>query len=243
MSLVFNGDSNGQDIVTLINDYCNTNNVVFPLAEKARMCNVAGNKIWSEIFDSYAGWQYDDTNQTALPEDVQTLTSGTSDYTVPNLSLTIIGIDIRYNGAGANAWSSLIPLTKEEIRQYELSDTAFSVNNGTPFGYELLKDKIRLIPAPNYTQTLSLRTSYDRGSVAFVPTDTTKTPGFAGEFHYGLALGAAVEWAKRNATSNLPQLQEDYNKFVYDLKAYYAKRFKDHFPTRITFFDTTQEYI
>lgn len=241
--IVFNGDSNGQDIVTLMNDYCNTNNVVFPLAEKARMANVASNKIWSAIFDSYAGWQYDDINQTALPEDVQTLTSGTSDYTIPSLSLTIIGVDIRYSGAAANAWSKLIPLTKEEIRQYQLSDTAFSVNNGTPFGYELLKDKIRLIPAPSYTQTLSLRTSYDRGSIAFLPTDTTKTPGFASEFHYGLALGASVEWAKRNAVSSTSQLEADFNSFLVDLKAYYSKRFKDNFPIRIQFFDNSQEYI
>lgn len=239
----FNGDANGQDIVTLMNDYCNTSNVVFPLAEKARMANVAGNKIWSEIFDSYAGWQYDDNNQTALPEDIQTLTSGTSDYTVPNLSLTIIGVDVRYNGAASNAWSKLIPLTKEEIRQYELSDTAFSINNGAPFGYELIKDKIRLIPAPSYTQTLSLRTSYDRGSIAFLPSDTTKQPGFASEFHYGLALGASVEWAKRNAVSSTAQLQGDYDKFIYDLKKYYSTRFKDNFPIRIQFFDNSQEYI
>lgn len=239
----FNGGSDNQDIVTLINDYCNTNNVVFPLAEKARMCNVAGNKIWSEIFDSYSGWQYDDTNQTALPEDIQGLTSGTSDYTIPNLSLTIIGVDIRVNGAAANAWTSLTPLTKEQIRQYELSDTAFSINNGTPFGYEMIKDKIRLIPAPSYTQSLSLRTSYDRGSIAFISTDTTKQPGFASEFHYGLALGASVEWSKRNAVSSTAQLQADYDKFIYDLKKYYSTRFKDKFPIRIQFFDNSQEYI
>lgn len=239
----FNGDANGQDIITLVNDYCNTNNVVFPLNEKTRAVNVASSKIWSEIFDSYAGWQYDDQNQVNLPEDVQTLTSGTSDYTVPSLSLSVIGIDMRVNGAAANNWTKVYAATKEEIRQYGLSDLGFSQAAGNPFRYILIKDKVRLIPAPSYTQTNSLRISFDRGSIPFIPTDTTKEPGFASEFHYGLAIGGSLEWTRRNATDNYALLKEAYGEFVKDLKKYYAQRFKDNFPVKISFNDNTQDYL
>lgn len=241
--MIYNGDTNGQDIITLVNDYCSTTNLVFPLAEKTRAINVASSRIWSEIFDSYAGWQYDDKNQVNLPEDIQTLTTGVSDYTIPPLSLTVIGVDIRVSGAATNNWTKIYPATKEEIRQYGLSDLGFSQNNGVAFRYILIKDKIRLIPAPNYTQTLSLRVSFDRGSIAFLPTDTTKEPGFASEFHYGLAIGASLEWARRNATSNTQNLETMYADFVVKLKKYYSQRFKDNFPIKISFNDDTQEYI
>ena len=83
-----------------------------------------------------------------------------------------------------------------------------------PMYYRLVNGTAQIYPAPNYTKTAGIKVLFDRDSVDFVTTDTTKTPGFASPYHEILPIGVSIEWLKikQPQSPTLPQLQADYLK-------------------------------
>jgi len=236
----YNGDSTGQDIVTMCDDYANTNSVTFPIEKKTRAANKTLRKIWSWIFDSYGGWKYDDNNLSGLPETINTLTSGVNEYAVPTEASDIIGIDILKQGQ--TLFVPLIPITVEEARRRGYSDKNLFSSTGTPKYYSLIGNSAIVYPTPNYTQASSIRFTYGRGVSAFATTDTTKEPGFDSNFHDAVPVGMALEYGKQNTLPNFTILQEDMNDYERRIKAFYSKRFQEKFPAKIKMNDSIREY-
>ena len=204
--MIYSGDTDGQDIVSLSNDLCDTSNLTYPIAEKTRAANKSLRNIWSWIFEAYGGWQYDDSNNTTnFPDATTTLNISQKDYDLPTEALTIRSVEVKNNGA--STWYPLIPLTEELIIQQGLSENALYTSTGTPIYYTLEGSSINIYPSSNYTQSGSLRVSFDRGSTAFSTTSTTQQPGFASEFHEAVAVGIAMEWAKRASLPSYRDLQ------------------------------------
>lgn len=241
--MVFNGDSNGQDLCTLADDMVNTTVSLYPLAEKARAANKTNRMVWVMIFDAYGGWQYDDSNNTTdFPIALASLNVGQADYDLPPTAITVRDVEILPSST-STVYQKLIEITQENITELGLSEASLFTSTGVPRYYRPIGSSIKLYPAPNYTISSGLRATFDRGSTAFLPTDTTKQPGFAPEFHEVISVGMALEYARRNALSAVQDIQADMNGFISRIKAYYNARFQEKFPGRLNVFDATSEYI
>ena len=54
--MIYNGDTNNQDLVSLLNDLTGMDNNVYTLNAKTRDTNTANRTIWSWIHEAYGGW-------------------------------------------------------------------------------------------------------------------------------------------------------------------------------------------
>lgn len=235
----YNSDTDGQDLVSFCDDLVNTNSITYPIKEKTRAANKTLRRIWAVIFEHYGGWQYDDSNNTTnFPEAVTSLNATQSDYLLPTEALSVRGVDIKVN----NLYTPLVPITEERLKENGQSEESFLPQNGTPLYYYLKANSVVLYPAANTTIANGLRVSFDRGSVAFTSTDTTKQPGFASEFHEAVAVGMALEYAKRNNVSAFTSLQADMDRYERDIGNFYSKRHQGMFPATIRLKDVTLEY-
>ena len=237
--MVFNGDTDGQDIFTYIDDLVETDDNQYSLQRKARACNRTLKTVWSWIFEAYGGWQFDDNNKSNLPVGTVTLTSGQQDYLTPSEAITIRGVEVKDTGG---TWHPVAPITEERIRQISAEKEFFS-QNGTPLYYRLIGQTIRFYPAPNWTQAASLRVSFDRGISTIASTVTDTEPGFASEFHEAVAVGAALEYAKVNRQDMVSILLNDWRDYEKRIKDFYSKRYQQLFPPRVTVQDTLRQYV
>ena len=196
------------------------------LADFTAYANNTMSRVWHKIWSSYAGWQYDDSNQTDLPQANADFTSGTSLYSLPTTALTIKRIDLT-DSAGNNL--PLTPILTEQI------DTAIDLTaTGTPTHYRLIGNSIQFYPIPNYTTTSNagFKVVFDRAGVAFATDDTTQTPGFASEYHELVPLGMAIAWMKikEPQSATLAQYRIDYAQMMEELGEFYANRFEANIP-------------
>lgn len=198
------------------------------LKEFTSLANIESNKIWHTIFTSNGNWQYDDSNKTDLPFGATDIVSGTSAYALPSEALTIKRIELKDSNGD---WFRLSPITLEEV------DTIgeFQTDAGTPKFYRLVNGTAVVYPTPNYNSTGGFKVSFDRASVDFATTDTTKTPGFASPYHSILPTGMTIAWLKTKinsqfAVQQINILTQDYLKLEKNLKEFYGKRFKDKIP-------------
>lgn len=238
--MIFNGDTNGNDIVTLTNDLLGVNNVTFPLAEKARSASRMSRRIWSMLFEAYGGWQYDDVNNTTdFPRARASVVAGQKDYSLPTDLATIRGVEF-LNG---ETWQNLTPITEEEIKEMGSNEVEFFKNNGTPQYYQPIGNSIKLYPASNIAIPQGMRISFERDIVTFLPTDTTKTPGWNTMFHEMLAVGMALDFLVKNPSKQTQTMREEFDRYSKDLKRYYQARFKEKYPVRIRVADSTRQYM
>jgi hypothetical protein len=236
----FNLSSTGDDLCTLTNDFVNTNSVTYPLAKKARSANMTLKKIWFAIFNAYPGWEFDDRNNSDLPIATTPLVTGQQNYSLPSEAFTIRGVSIQVQN-NTTTWQTLLPLTEELLTQIGVSEASLFTSNGTPIYYRPIGSVIKLYPSPNYSQTAALRVTFDRGISTFLPTDSTKQPGIDSEFHEMVAVGMALEYARINATSNFPLINQQWNEWEKRLSQLYSSRYQERFPTRINVQDVTRQ--
>lgn len=237
--MVYNGDSDKQDICSVADDFANTSVLTYPLQEKTRSGNRYLRMFWAIIFDVYGGWQYDDSNNTNFPIVTGSLTANQSDISLPTGALTVRGVDII--PTGSTVYQKLVELTEEMIRDNGISEASLFTATGIPMYYRPIGSSVKLYPTPNATMTV--RMTYDRGSVAFISTDTTKQPGFASEFHEAIALGMAYDYAVRNALPSVSLLAQELDKAKKTIEKYYLKRYQEMYPPIMRQSDETRIYI
>lgn len=237
--MVFNGNTDNQDICSLADDMVSTTDNVFPLQQKARFANKSMSTIWQTIFKSYGGWQYDDSNQTNLPAATTSLVSGQQQYTIPTDAVSVRGLEVKTTGG---SWQTLTPITEEQIRGYGLAEAEYLKVPGQPAHYRVMDGIVKLYPAANYSQTASLRMTFDRDMTQFTSTDTTKEPGFMSNFHYGVAIGMAMEFARAKRMEELNGLIQDWQVFLGSVSDYYSARWAEKFPNRITVRDAVRDF-
>lgn len=243
----YNNQSDDQDLVHLLNDLTGMDDNVYPLKQKTRDMNTANRTIWGWIHEAYGGWLYDDSNNTLdFPTATANLVSGQQDYTLPSEALTVRGIEVKTTGG---VWQELTAITEEYIRQ-TFSEKEFMKTPAQPTYYTAYANSIKLYPPANYSQNASIRVSYDRGTINFLSTDTTKTPGFASLFHEAVAYGAAKTFA---LYKQLPQaggvmrggfktgLNGEWQDWENSIKKYYQERWEEKFPPQISVRDYTRE--
>lgn len=245
----FNSNSTEQDIVSMTHDLVKSNSVTFPLKKMVLYANQAVRIVNSWIHEAYGGWIYDDSNQTDLPEATTNLVSGQSDYTLPIDASALLGVSVKDT---AGNWRKLAPVTLEQIQDSGVAESDFYTTDSQPMFYRPLGNTFRIYPAPDYSQSASLKIHETRDISVFATTDTTKTPGFDSRYHEAVPTFMALQYAKINSLPNLKDLKnawdgdEDstgreggYKKMI---KSDFSRRFAELFPARIRVYDATRDY-
>lgn len=236
----YNSHADNQDIVSLIVDATGLNATAH-IKQITRATNEANRIIWSWIFDAYGGWQYDDGNHSNLPTATAALVASQQKYTLPSEAITVRSVAVKDQ---SGFWRNLEPITLEEIATRQ-AENEFHSTTGNPLYYRPVNGLIFLYPAPNYAQAASLQVEFDRGSVQFASTDTTKTPGFASEFHGAVASGASYFIAKNKNHKNTGRLERDWFRYEERIKSFYKARFAELNPQQPTneFIDPIAEVV
>ena len=234
----YNSDSDSQDIVSLIGDATGINTTA-NIKQITRAANRAGKLIWSWIFSSRDGWQYDDSNNSNLPSSTAALVANQQQYTLPSEALTVRSLEYKDEGG---TWNKITELSIPEIQQ-KISEKEWQDTPSEPRYYSLVSGIIKLYPAADFSQSASLRIGFDRGSLSFASTDTTKTPGFASEFHEAIADGASYFIARDKKKANWQLLEKDWMTWEEKIKNFYKERWVDKFPEKIKVGDYTQQLL
>ena len=200
------------------------------LQEITQYANEINQDIWFNVWDSYSGWQYDDSTKDDIPIATTDLVASQQAYSIPSTALSINRVELADEDGN---FTRIKAITPEKI---ESSETEFMSGSSFPKYYSLLNGQMYLYPASSYAYTDGLKVYFDRASTDFAYDDTTKTPGFASIYHFMIPLGSAIKWLKvhNTASGSLSLFIRDYDKGIQDLRSYYQSRFKDNNPIKIT---------
>ena len=236
----FNGDINGDGVVTVINDIAGTNNTVFPLTQKARTASRVSREIWSLIFEAYGGWQFDDVNNTTdFPRARASTVANQKDYDLPDEALTIRSIEILDD---TGTWYFLDPISEAELIKARQSENEF-MSDGTKIAYyEPVGTSFKLYPTPTVSGSQNMRISFDRDIVSFLPTDTTRTPGWDSNLHPMLPFGVALDWLTIHPSQKYATVQARYNEYKKSLKRHYQSKFAEKYPPKVKVADNFSSY-
>lgn len=226
----FNGHSDEQDIVHAIVDATGLSATVH-IKRITRAANEAVRIIRSWIFEAYGGWQYDDGNHVDLPSATTALVASQQKYNIPPDAMTMRKASYKDE---AGDWNDLDLITLEDIAARGINEAEFESTPGEPRYYRPYAGIVKLYPAPNYSQIRSLRLMFDRGSVQFASTDTTKTPGFASEFHGAVPTGASLILAEDKTLKNRPGIEKRWMRYEEAIKGFYKKRLSELAPEQPT---------
>ena len=120
-------------------------------------------------------------------------------------------------------FSGLKPIDPAETNQ---AWDEYKKVSGIPTHFDMLGATIRLKPAPDYSQTASLKATFQREPSYFESTDTTKKPGFASVGHIILAMGAAYDWGISKGKANTSILRQEVEQRREEIRAFYSRRNK-----------------
>ena len=195
----FNSESNGLDLYSDARYLCGldetSDTTSYPIKAFTRNANLALDKILAFIFKADNTWQYDDSNQTGELLDVtNNLGNLTQKYPISVTWLKIGRVRIKDS---AGNWVTVTPIDRSQLNDSQLTATA-----SDPKRYDLLGGYLYLYPAPNYASTGGLEIQFQRSASYFAYTDTTKTPGFAIQFHRLVAMMAALDFCMINGLAD-----------------------------------------
>lgn len=186
-------------------------------------------EIWSWIFEAYGGWQYDDSNQTDLPESYTDLVAGQSKYGLASEMLTVNRVEVTDSSGNTRR---LIAKPQEQVEVVGLEQYAPFYVDGMPQVYRLTDGTIEVLPAPTENVDGGLTVFFERDGVSFASTDTTKTPGFASPFHRLVPIMASIAWLeiKQPNSKILVNLLNKKEIGMVELQNYYQQRWRDYRP-------------
>ena len=213
----------------------------YPLVDKCADANMANRDIWTWIHEAYGGWMYDDANNTTdFPTATTSLVANQQDYAIPSSAEMIRGVEIKLNGS--TVWTRIFPKTEEQIRDDIMAEKQFMSVASQPRFYVPYANSIKLYPASNYSQSASLRVSYERETVAFTPTgNDSRAPGFSSLFHEAVGVGAALNFAKYKTISQKNDLIATWADYKDRITKHYQRRYEQMFPKTMTVRDAVAE--
>jgi hypothetical protein len=214
------------DIVNKIYFLTKTNSSSFLASDMLIAINNAYERVASLILTCDGRWQWDDTNYTDFPIATTALVSGQQDYSLATTHLDILGVEIKDTNGN---WTTLTPIDQKDI-DYAPSATDFMEGNGLPVYYDKLATSVFLYPAPNYSQSASLKIRFQRGPDVFTSaqvTTGTKIPGFNSLYHDLIPLWVSYEYCYANGLPTANAFMNEITRKEESLKEDYALRNKD----------------
>lgn len=194
--MVFNSETNGLDLYSDTRFLCGidetSDTTKYPIKAFTRNANFAMDRVNSLVLKAN-GWNipFDDSNQSGeLLDTSNNLTSGTQKISLGATWLKIARVRIKDSGGN---WITL----PEQPRKAQ-NDGQLTATSGTPSSYFILGNYLYFDKAPNYSSSGGLEVQFQRGASYFAYTDTTKTPGFAPQFHRLISLWPALDFCEMN---------------------------------------------
>ncbi len=247
-TLAFSDTTTGQGIIQACETNCALGKsgisaqTTTSLPEFTRIINATNSTIWSWIFFSYGGMQYDDSNQTDLPFATDTLTANKKIYAQPSTAQAIKGVSFLNGGL----YVPLKAITHEQILQAGFTIDSFMNTASTPQYYMPVGSSIYVFPASSTTVSVGWKVYYDREAIAFTATgNDTRTPGFVSAYHDAVPTGASLKWLKvyNAASPNIPGLERDWQDYEFRIKKHYRQQYEQLYPPRIRVNDASREAI
>jgi len=145
-----------------INRICGCSSSVYSNKAKVARLNMALDRYWFLVSESAPKGTADDTNQTSLPVETQSLVTGTNNYKISSftnevlqiLKLSILDDDAKEFDIYREDFESL-----GDFQELYSTDTA---DRGTPQYWTKMGDYIYLRPSPNYSEINGLRAYVNR---------------------------------------------------------------------------------
>lgn len=219
----FNDEANNFDICSDIDYWASTDDITYPLEDKARNSNFALSRITAKIMRFDRTWKHVSSNSTTIPIAVTDLTSGVDNYTFASTHLKVLRVRIKdQNGE----WITLTAKDRRKISDDMLNST------GQPEVYDKLGSSIMPFPVPNYSQTGGLEIEYQPGAADdfFSPDDTTKEPGFNADFHRLVSLYAARDYCAIHNAERLRVIDSEIKILENDIEQFFESRDVDDEP-------------
>lgn len=215
-------DSIIADIDFLLFGDGSTFNTDYSLVDRTRGINIVMDEAVAELFKADPNFMWDDTTNPDFPIATLDLVANRDNYVLPDASLVFNRVRIKdTNGI----YKTLTPKNRKEISDSELD------SYGTPDKYYKIDNAVFPIPVPNYSSTGGVEIEFQRGANHFLSTDTTKSPGFASQFHQFLSVGASLRYAIANGMKEkMSLLNTEKEKIKLSIQAHYQRRSPDERP-------------
>lgn len=235
--MVFSDSSTSQGIIQDITFLTGADTNAFTVADRTRSCNRWYYKAVIAAWRADPEWSFDDGANIAASQTngswtysgtaglaiaTRTMTDDTRDYALPTNALAIQRVEILDS---ASNWVVVRPFDKTQIPYTAVSE--FMETKGVPYYYDLEGTNLRLIPAPDATQTTvtsGLRIYVTREPDEFTASDTTQEPAIAEPFHRILSLGAAYDFALAKQQATLEYFKSEVEQLLSELKQFYGHR-------------------
>jgi len=187
--------------------------------DKMRNVNIAYQDVARLIWESAAGWQFDDSNSTTLPLVKTTLVHGQQDYSLPSTSQRVESVIVKDSQGN---W--------KKLKQFNIHDTTIALpefyeGNNLPLYYDLVGRSIMLHPTPSSaycTLASGLGVYINRDVTELGVSATSTVPGFATGFHRILSLAAAIDFVQDTTQRQFLLGQKD--RLEKGLVRFYGKR-------------------
>lgn len=222
----FNSEANNLDLYSDARYWCGisaSDTTTYPLADFTRNANFGLDRAVALIQRADNVWEWDDTNQTDLPIATTTLVADQQDYGLAVTHLKLLRV--RVKDAAGNY--RVLP----QINRRDLHDSQLTAPSGMPRGYDVLGNSIFLYPKPAasaVTTSQGLELQFQRGASYFTTSDTTKTPGFATQFHRLVSLYAALDYCNiKDLDKRAKKIEANIAKMEADLLDFYSSRDAD----------------
>lgn len=187
--------------------------------------NNAYERVVSLVIKADGRWQWDDTNQTDLPISTTALVANQQDYSLATSHLEVTRVEMKDQGG---IWRLLTPIDQNDIKGIALGE--YQKTAGVPTQYDKLGNSIFLYPAPNFSQSASLKVYFTRGPASFTSgevTTGTKQPGFTPLYHDLIPLWVAYNYALDNVQNTATGYLNEITRKETELLESYQKRSKD----------------
>lgn len=172
----------------------------FPIVQFIRSANAWYRKTSSWIRANSGTWEYDDSNWTTLPKGTTTLIDGQQDYSLDTKTQEIERVEVlKLDGN----YCHLKPIDQSQLRGTALEE--FYETKGIPEYYDVRGFSLYLYPAPDQAlvaTTEGLELFLSREILAFNATSTDREPGFSGDYHRIISLGAAYDYCLSNGVED-----------------------------------------
>lgn len=210
---------NLQELKSDINFLCGSTSATYLNSDKVRNMNIAYQDVARLIWESAAGWQFDDSNATTLPLAKTTLVHNQQDYSLPATTQRVEEVMVKDSGGN---W---VKLKQFDIHDTTLALPEFMESTGLPQYYDMIGRSVMLYPTPSSaycTLASGLGVYISRDVTEFGVSATSTVPGFATPFHRILSYAAAMDFSQDPQQKQMLAAQKD--RLEKGLTRFYSKR-------------------
>ena len=204
----------------------------YPIVQFIRNANNWYRRASSWVRASSGTWEYDDSNWTTLPEATATLVDDQHDYSLDVTTQEIERVEVLKQDGN---YLQLKPVDQSQLKGTALPE--FYKTKGIPEYYDARGFSLYLYPAPDQglvATTSGITLYFSRDIKEFAVNATSTEPGFNGDYHRIISLGAAYDYCLSNGIEDRKKgIRDELEIYKQELTSQSNRRDRD-FGNRIT---------